>query len=165
MFETLFSTALGKALTLLFISATPVIELRGAIPVGAAQGLPFFETFLLCIIGNMLPVPFIILFARKVFEFLKRTKLFRKPAEWLEHRTLKKAPTFYKYEILGLVILVAIPLPGTGAWTGAILAALLDVRLQRAIPAVFLGVVIAALIVSGMSYGFIEAISLFAPGA
>lgn len=165
MFESLFSTALGKAFTLLCISATPIIELRGAIPVGAAQGFPFLETFLLCVVGNMLPVPFIILFSRKIFDWLKTTRLFRRPTEWLEHRTLKKAPTFYKYELLGLAILVAIPLPGTGAWTGAILAALLDVRLQRAIPAIFLGVVVAALIVSGMSYGFIEAISLFAPGA
>ncbi len=164
MLDALFATSLGKAATLLTISAMPIIELRGAIPVGAAQGLPFLETFLICILGNMLPVPFAILFTQKVFTFLKGTKYFRRPAFWLENHVMKKAPTLYKYHILGLMLLVAIPLPGTGAWTGAILSALLGMRMKRSLPAILLGVVIAATIVSGMSYGFIHAISLFAPG-
>lgn len=164
MLDSLFATGLSKAITLLTVSAMPVVELRAAIPIGAAQGLPFLETFLICILGNMLPIPFVILFTQKVFGYLKQTKLFHRPACWLENHVMKKAPTLYKYHILGLVILVAIPLPGTGAWTGAILSALLGMRMKNSLPAILLGVVIAALVVSGMSYGFIEAISLFAPG-
>ena len=163
MLSPFFETALGKALTLLVISATPVIELRGAIPIGAAAGLPFLETFFLCVIGNMLPVPFIILFARRLFEWLKGFRLFARPIHWLERHTLKKASTVHKYQMLGLIILVAIPLPGTGAWTGAILAALMDIRIQRAVPIILLGVLIAASIVASMSYGLIHAISIFAP--
>ncbi len=164
MLHPFFETALGKALTLLGISATPIIELRGAIPIGAAAGLPIWETFLLCVIGNMLPVPFIILFARRLFEWLKGFRFFSRPVHWLERRTLKKASTVQKYEILGLMVFVAIPLPGTGAWTGAILAALLNIRIQRAMPTIFLGVLIAAGVVTSMSYGLIHAISIFAPG-
>lgn len=164
MLHPFFETALGKALTLFTISATPIIELRGAIPIGAAAGLPFWETFILCSIGNMIPVPFIILFARRLIEWLKGVRFFSRPIYWLERRVLKNAPTFHKYHLLGLVILVAIPLPGTGAWTGAILAALLNIRIQHAIPAILLGVLIAAGIVSSMSYGLIHAISLFVPG-
>ena len=164
MLQQFFETGLGKALSLLFISATPVVELRGAIPVGAAAGLPFWETFFLCVIGNMLPVPFIILFARRLFEWLKQIRFLSRLIHWLERHVLKKAPTFHKYHLLGLAILVAIPLPGTGAWTGAILAALLDLRIQHALPAILLGVLIAATIVGGMSYGFIHAVSIFVPG-
>ena len=164
MLDALFSTAFGKAVTLLTISAMPIVELRAAIPIGAAQGLPFWETYLMCILGNMLPIPFAILFTQKVFAYMKQTKLFRRPAFWLENHVMKKAPTLYKYHVLGLVLLVAIPLPGTGAWTGAILSALLGMRMKRSLPAILLGVIIAATVVAGMSYGFIQAISLFAPG-
>ncbi len=166
MLQSLFSSGLGKALVLLIISATPIIELRGAIPVGASQGLPFWETFALCVIGNMIPIPFIILFARKIISWLKNTKHFSRPISWLEQHVLKKSSSLYKYKyhLVGLALFVAIPLPGTGAWTGAILAALLDIRIQWALPTIFFGVVVAAFIVSGMSYGFIHAISLFAPG-
>lgn len=164
MLDSLFATSLSKAITLLTISAMPVVELRAAIPIGAAQGLPFWETYLMCILGNMLPVPFAILFTQKIFGYLKQTKLFRRPTLWIENHVMKKAPTLYKYHFLGLVILVAIPLPGTGAWTGAILSALLGMRMKRSLPAILLGVVIAATVVAGMSYGFIRAISLFVPG-
>ena len=165
MLSALFSGELYEALILMFVSATPVVELRGAIPLGAAQGFPFWETFTVCVIGNMLPVPFIILFARKVLGWLKKTRTFQRPIVWLERRVLKKASKLRKYNLieLGLLIFVAIPLPGTGAWTGAILAALLDIRIQRALPAILLGVLIAGFIVGGMSYGFIQAISLFVP--
>lgn len=166
MFASFFASKIGKALLLLLISATPIIELRGAIPIGAAQNLPLWETFFLCVIGNMIPIPFIILFTRKVFAWLKTTRFFARPINWLEQHVLKKSSSVYKhkYHLVGLALFVAIPLPGTGAWTGAILAALLDIRIQWALPAIFAGVLVAAGIVSGMSYGIIHAVSLFVPG-
>lgn len=163
MLSALFSGEIYHAMILMLISATPIIELRGAIPFGAAQGFPFWETIIICMIGNLLPVPFIILFARRVFEWLKTTRLFHRPILWLERHVLRKESTYHKYNLIGLTILVAIPLPGTGAWTGAILAALLNIRIQHALPAILLGVLIAGFVVGGMSYGFIEAIGLFVP--
>ena len=158
MLPPFFETALGKALTLLTISATPIIELRGAIPIGAAAGLPFWETFFLCAIGNMIPVPFIILFARKVFEWMKGTRFFARPIHWLEAHTLKKASTYYKYQILGLVILVAIPLPGTGAWTGTLAGSILDMKFKDVIIACVGGVLMAGIIMWLASVGVFGAI-------
>lgn len=136
------------------IAMVPVIELRGAIPVGLGFDLPFWPVFLAAMIGNLLPVPFLILFTRRVFDWL-RTK-----SQWLENlvsRLEKKAESkedlIKKYELLGLCILVAIPLPGTGAWTGSLVAAVFDIRLKHAFPAIALGVLIAGIIVSVVTYG------------
>lgn len=147
-------TTLRHLLYILVISMVPVIELRGAIPVGLGFGLPFWPVFLAAMIGNLLPVPFLILFTRRVFDWL-RTK-----SHWLERmvsRLEKKAADnealIKKYELLGLCILVAIPLPGTGAWTGSLVAAVFDIRLKYAFPAIALGVLIAGIIVSVVSFG------------
>ncbi len=143
------------------ISMVPVIELRGSIPYGAAMGMPFYLSFILAVVGNLLPVPFIIPFVRKVFDWCKKLPMLSKFAEWSEKHVLGKQDVLAKYEKIGLVILVAIPLPGTGAWTGAMLAGLLGMRIKDSLPAIFAGVLIAALIVSGVSYGFLGAIDLF----
>ena len=137
------------------VSMTPLAELRGAIPLGVMLDLPPFGIWLVSVLGNMVPVPFIILFIREIFCWMERRggKL-----AGLVHRLRKKAERnaelFYKYELLGLLILVAIPLPGTGAWTGALLAALLDIRLKNAMLAIAGGVIGAGLIVTGVTYGF-----------
>lgn len=138
----------------LFLSMVPVAELRVSIPIGCSLGLPVLQCAAAAIIGNMIPVPFIILFIRKVFDFLRKhwPKLSRL-VDQLEAKAEKKKPLVQKYAILGLTLLVAIPLPGTGAWTGALVAAMLDIRLKRAVPCIFLGVVIAATVVSMISYG------------
>ena len=132
----------------------PVLELRASIPVGSSLGLNAWQCAVAAIVGNMIPVPFVILFIRKIFAYLKENwpKLSRF-VEQLEAKAEKKKPLVQKYAILGLTLLVAIPLPGTGAWTGALVAAMLDIRLKRAIPCILLGVVIAAVIVTMITYG------------
>lgn len=142
-----------RILTLL-VAMVPVIELRGAIPIGVGYGLSIPEAFILSVIGNLLPIPILILFTRKVFAWL-RTK-----SEWLngivsrlEAKAEKNKEVVQKYEFWGLVILVAIPLPGTGAWTGALVAAMMDMQLKRAMPAIILGVLIAGVIVTTLTYG------------
>ncbi len=144
------------------ISMVPVVELRGSIPYGAAMGLSFFPCLILSIIGNLLPTPFIVLFVRKIFNWLKTMKFFKPFAEWSEKHVLGKRDVIARYETIGLAILVAIPLPGTGAWTGAMLAGLLGMRLKNALPAIILGVIVAAIIVSCVTYGFVGAIDFFA---
>ena len=137
------------------IALLPVVELRGAIPIGVGLGLSHIEAMLLSIVGNMVPVPFIILFARSVFAWL-RVKIPRLSGfvSRLEARAEKKKKTVARWSLLGLVLLVAVPIPGTGAWTGAMVAAIMDIRLKKAIPAIATGVVIAGLLVMGITYGF-----------
>lgn len=153
--------AISPELITFAISMVPVIELRGAIPYGAAMGLPFYLSCILSILGNMLPVPFIVLFVRKLFELLKKLPMLTKFVEWSEKHVMGKQDVLAKYEKIGLMILVAIPLPGTGAWTGAMLAGLLGMRIKDSVPAIFAGVIIAALVVSAVSYGFLGAFDLF----
>lgn len=148
-------TNLKHAIILMLISAVPFIELRGGIPYGAAMDLPFWECVIIAILANLLPVPFIILFIRKIFDFCRKKNWLTKQITWLETRVMKKSAVVKKYEAIGLAIFVGIPLPGTGAWSGALLAALLDIRLKTSLPAIFAGVVIAGLLVGGVSYGFL----------
>lgn len=136
-----------------FISMIPVVELRGAIPVGVAGGLSPLAAMVIAMLGNLVPVPVLIVFTRRVFHWLKSKERIRHIVERLEHRAAKKSQIVEQYAWWGLCILVAIPLPGTGAWTGALVAAVLDLRLKRAMPAISLGVVIAALIVTCVTYG------------
>ena len=138
----------------LLLSMAPVSELRGAIPYGLAHDIPLWLLLPMCVIANLLPVPFIILFLRKVLSWMQL--LGGKPeklAGWLIERGYKKSMMIKKYETLGLFLLVAIPLPGTGAWTGALIAAVLNMRLKRAVPVIFLGVVIAGCIITLLTHG------------
>ena len=136
------------------LAMVPVFELRGAIPVGVAAGLPFWIVFITAILGNLLPVPFLILFTRRVFEWLRKKSAFlERLVSRLEKKAAAKEDLLKKYELLGLCILVASPLPGTGAWTGSLVAAVFDIRLKHAFPAIALGVLIAAVIVSVVTYG------------
>ncbi len=133
----------------------PMIELRASIPMGCGMGLPAWQVYIAAVVGNMLPVPFIVLFIRRIFEFLrKHWKKLNGLIDRIEAKALKKSDRVRKFEILGLMLLVAIPLPGTGAWTGSLIAALLDIRLKRSIPTIFMGVLIAGAIVTAISYGF-----------
>ena len=147
-------SVLVKYLCVLGIAALPVPELRGAIPYGVANGLPYFGVLAVSVIGNMLPVPFIILFVRKIFDWMKKkSKFLAGIAEKLEKRAENKMDVIEKYEMLGLFILVAIPLPGTGAWTGSLISALLGLRLKNAFPMILLGVLTAGVIMMIISYG------------
>jgi uncharacterized membrane protein len=150
----LFDSYLGKIILTFGVAMMPVLELRGAIPVGVANGLDLWTAIGVSIIGNLVPVPFIIIFIRKIFDWMKKvSKKFHALVEKLENRAEEKSEVVLKYAFWGLVILVAIPLPGTGAWTGALVAAMLNMRLKKAFPAIALGVLIAAVIVSFATYG------------
>ncbi|MBQ2316044.1 MAG: small multi-drug export protein [Clostridia bacterium] len=132
----------------------PVIELRGALPIAVANGLQYPIAIIVSIIGNLIPVPFIIIFIRKIFEWMRRiSKKLDLLVSKLEARAESKSDVVQKYAFWGLFILVAIPLPGTGAWTGALVAAMLNMRLKKAFPAIALGVVGAAAIVTFVTYG------------
>ena len=134
----------------------PVLELRGAIPVGVAAGLPPAVACVVAILGNLVPVPLIMLLVRRVFDWLRHTAFFGPKIEWLEKRAHLKGRIVRKYRLPGLVILVGIPLPGTGAWTGALVAALLDIRMRHAIPAILLGLVIAGAITTAVTMGLVS---------
>lgn len=138
----------------------PILEIRGAIPVGVASGLDPWLAFAVGFVGNMLPIPILILLTRKVIEWLKKHNMLVKLTAWLENKGSKGAQKVQRYSFWGLFILVAIPLPGTGAWTGALVASLLDMRLKRALPAIAMGVAVAGLIVLLVTYGVISAGSL-----
>lgn len=147
-------SAFWTYLSVIGIAALPVVELRGAIPWGVSQGLEPLVVLLLGIVGNLIPVPFIILFVRRVFAWMKKKSArLGRIAEAFEKRAENKMDVIVKYETLGLFILVAIPLPGTGAWTGSLVAALLDLRLKNACPAIALGVTAAGIIMTVISYG------------
>lgn len=154
MIKFLWTTLWGQILLTLLVSMVPVIELRGAIPLATQHGLDWRIAIPAAIIGNLLPVPFIIVFVRKVFAWIRKhlpkldgfiTKL--------ENRAKSKTDTVLKYAFWGLFFFVAIPLPGTGAWTGALIAAMLDMRLKKAFPSIVLGVVTAGIVVAIVSYG------------
>lgn len=138
----------------------PILEIRGAIPVGVASGLDPWLAFAVGFVGNLLPIPILILLTRKIIEWLKKHNMLVKLTAWLENKGSKGAQKVQKYSFWGLFILVAIPLPGTGAWTGALVASLLDMRLKRALPAIAMGVAVAGLIVLLVTYGVISAGSL-----
>ncbi|MBR5236716.1 MAG: small multi-drug export protein [Clostridia bacterium] len=137
---------ISDELVVFIVSMLPVVELRGAIPLGFLMNMDPWQLFALTVIGNILPVPFIILCARPIVNFFLRTKLLRPVGNWMENKVRKNAHKLGKYELWGLFIFVAIPLPGTGAWTGALLAALMDLRLKTSVPAILLGVVTAGVI-------------------
>ena len=144
---------LQAELATFFSAMIPVLELRFAIPLGVANGLHPLTAMVLAAIGNLVPIPFLILFTRHVFDWLKRWKPLSRLIEKLEARASKKSDVVLKYAGWGLCILVAIPLPGTGAWTGALVAAVLDLRLKKAMPAIIAGVAIAAVLVTLITYG------------
>ena len=120
----------------------------------------FLKAFVICYVGNILPIPFILLFIRKIFKFLKRFKNVGKMIEKLEVRSMRKSDNVKKYRLWGLLAFVGIPLPGTGGWTGSLIAALLDIRIRHSFPVIALGILIANIIMSIFSYGFLGAIGL-----
>jgi len=144
-----------KDILLTFLVAmVPVVELRGAIPFGVVRGLNIWTAIIASVLGNLVPVPFIILFIRRIFAWMRAhmPKLDGLVTR-MEKKAEKNRAAVEKYAFWGLAILVAIPLPGTGAWTGALVAAMMEMRLKRAFPAIVIGVVIAGVIVSVITYG------------
>lgn len=135
------------------MSAVPIIELRGGIPWGVAHDLPPLISYTVAVLGNMLPIPVILIFLQHIFNRLRNFEKTKRMVESLERRAHLKGKTVEKYKSLGLVILVAIPLPGTGAWTGALVASVLDIPPKKAFFLIFLGVCAAGLIMLLLSHG------------
>ena len=131
------------------VGMTPVLELRGAIPLGVAAGLPPLTACAAAILGNVVPVPFIMLLVRRIFRWLRKTAFFGPKIDWLERRAHLKGRLVRKYRLPGLILLVAVPLPGTGA----LVATLLDIRLRHAFPAIAAGVVIAGILITLLTVG------------
>ena len=150
----------------IFLTALiPVAELRLSIPLGAVSDLPWFNVFVVSVIGNMLPVPFILLFIRQILKLMKKIPFLAKIALWVEKKAEKNKERILNGAFIGLVLFVGIPLPGTGAWTGALCAALFDMRLKRALPAIFFGILLAATIMTVASYGSVSFLSFLLPKA
>lgn len=155
-----FANTLGeyvsKEVVIFIISMVPILELRGGLIVAKLLQVSILKAIPICIIGNIIPIPFILLFIKQVFKWLKKIKIFKKFVEKLEARAMSKSDSIKKYEFWGLVLFVGIPLPGTGAWTGSLIAALLEVDFKKAILAELLGIAIATVIMSIFSYGLLE---------
>lgn len=152
-FVELFKDKIPPELTIFVISLMPILELRGGMIAARILEVNFFEAFAICFVGNMLPIPFILLFIKKIFEWLRRFKFFEKIIVKLEAKTDRNKDKVLRYKSWGLLLFVAIPLPGTGGWTGALMAALLGIDFKRALPIITLGVFIAGLIMSLITYG------------
>lgn len=154
MINFLFKTLIGKVIVTLFVSMVPVIELRGAIPIATGMGLSPWVAIPVAIIGNLIPVPFIIIFIKKIFAWMRKASpKLNKVVDKMEAKAEKNKAKVLKYAFWGLALFVAIPLPGTGAWTGALVAAMLDMPLKKALPSIIIGVLGAGIIISFVSYG------------
>lgn len=143
------------------ISMVPLIELRGGIIAGAGLGLPWYVNFAVCVVGSMIPVPFILLFIRKILSWMKSVPKLQKIAMFIENKAEKNKYRVARYATWGLALFVGIPLPGTGAWTGALVAAMLEMRLKHALPSIFTGAMLAAAIMTIASYGAVGAFKVF----
>ena len=139
-------------IVIFIISVLPILELRGGLIAATLMGVPYVKALIICVIGNIIPIPFILLFIRKIFDWLKK---YPKAGSWvrkLENKTLKKRDQIDKWGFWGLLLFVGIPLPGTGGWTGALLASLLGIPVKKSSVAIGLGIVLAAIIMSVITY-------------
>lgn len=151
------SLSTPKEIIVFLISMFPILELRGSILAAGLLKMEFLSTYIISVIGNIIPIPFILLFINKIFELLKKTKL-KIFIEKLENKALSKSEQITKYGKWGLLLFVAVPLPGTGAWTGSLIAALLRMKFKHSFPVISIGVIIAGLIMSLISFGIIKPI-------
>ncbi len=155
--ESFFLETVGRELCVFFCSMIPIIELRGAVPMGAALGMPWYQSYFLSILGNMLPVPFILLFIKKVIQWMSksRVKFFNKIANFLLRKVEKRRAGIEKYSFWGVCLFVAVPLPITGAWTGSLVAAMIDMKFWKAFLSCLFGVMISGTIMTLISYGVV----------
>ena len=158
LFDGLTSLKYGKELIVFIISLMPISELRGGLIAAALLGLNVVPAFIICLIGNLLPIPFILWLITPIFNWLKKTKHLSKLVDKIEKKALKKKDKIEKAEFFGLLFFVGIPLPGTGGWTGSLIAALIDMDKKKALCAITLGVILAGLIVGSLSFGLLKGI-------
>lgn len=158
IFSGLTENELGKSITIFILSLLPIIELRGGLIAAALLKVSLVKAFIICFFGNILPIPFILWFIRKILDWMRNIKCFKKIVKWLDKKVDKKKGQIEKYGFWGIVIFVGIPLPGTGAWTGSLIAAMLDMDKKRAFLAATLGVLLAGIIMAIFSYGVLDVI-------
>lgn len=146
------------------VSMLPILELRAAIPIGAALGMDIFECYFLSVLGNILPIPFILIFIKKILEYMSHSKIkfFNNVSNKLIQKADKRSDSVNKYSLLGLFLFVAIPLPGTGGWTGALIASLMGMRFKKSFISILCGVMVAGLIMTLASYGVVSIFKVFA---
>lgn len=149
-----------KELIVLIISMVPILELRGGIIASSLLDIGMFKAIWICMLGNIIPIPFILWFITPMFTWMKKTKLLRRLVEKLESKSMAKSEQIQKYEFWGLALFVGIPLPGTGAWTGALIASLLGMKLKKASLSILAGIIMAAIIMTIISYGIPYAIDV-----
>ena len=157
-FTVTLSDYISREMVIFLISMMPILELRGGLLAASLLDVRILTAIPICVIGNIIPIPFILLFIKKILQWMKKVKLFAPIALWLEKKSMGKRDQINKYEFWGLVLFVGIPLPGTGAWTGSLIASLLDVDIRKASLACLLGIAIATVIMSFVSYGLLGAI-------
>ncbi len=157
--KTFLTDILGAHFGVIICSMIPIIELRGGIPLGMALGLPWWQSFIFAVIGNMLPIPFVLLFIKKVIAWTTtcRVKFLNKFGNWLVRKAEKNREKIEKYSFWGVCLFVAIPLPMTGAWTGSLVASVIDMKFWKALLSCFIGVLIAATVVTLVAYGALAA--------
>lgn len=156
LFGGLSSFKFGKELIIFIISLMPILELRGGLIAATLLGLDGVTSFIICFIGNIIPIPFILWFITPIFNRMKKTKRLKKLVDKLEKKAMAKKDQIEKLQYLGLLLFVGIPLPGTGAWTGSLIASLLDMNKKKALIAAILGVVMAGIIMMILSYGLLD---------
>lgn len=146
------------------VSMLPVLELRAAIPIGVALNMNIFECYFISVVGNMLPIPFILIFIKKILEYMSHSKIkfFNKVSNKLIEKADKRSDSVNRYSLLGLFLFVAIPLPGTGGWTGALIASLMGMRFKKSFISILCGVMVAGLIMTLASYGVVSIFKIFA---
>ncbi len=154
-FTEVMAGSVAKEVVVFVISLMPILELRGGLLAAKLLGVPLLTAIPICIAGNIIPIPFILLFVRKIFSWLKKFRTFRPMVEKLEKKAMGKSDKLTKVEFWGLALFVGIPLPGTGAWTGSLIAALLEMDIKKAVIAELVGVIIATIIMSIVSYGLL----------
>lgn len=154
-----FSTHLSQFISpegaVFIISMIPILELRGGLLAASLLKIPAVKAIPICIAGNIIPIPFILLFIRQIFKLMKKTKVFRGLIERLENRAMGKSDQIKRYEFLGLLLFVGVPLPGTGAWTGSLIASLLEVDIKKSSIAILCGLIMATVIMYVVSYGIV----------
>lgn len=151
-FTATLSPYISEYAVIFIISLMPILEVRGGLLAASLLKIPELQAIPICVIGNVLPIPFILLFIRQIFKWMKKIELFRGLVEKLEKRALGKSDRIKKYEFWGLMLFVGIPLPGTGAWTGALIASLLEVDIKKSSLAILCGVALATVIMYVVSY-------------
>lgn len=146
---------LGKEVIVFIISMLPILELRGGLLAASILNLDFIPGFIISILGNILPIPIVLLFLDKILRWLEKYKVTKNFVKKIENKILSKKKQIEKYGYIGLILFVGIPLPGTGAWTGSALAVLLNMNKKKSFLYIMLGIILASIIMSILSYGIL----------